>query len=844
MFLKRKRTFAEKVFVCSLIMLHLVLILPLADVFPLPIEIARSVAHAEESTNRAPIIEAVEPIVKDEGMTVILQPVAYDPDGDAVSLSFESPFDESGIWQIPYDYTGGDATKSFETTVTASDGALQSSILVNITVNNVNTPPTVRLAADSYCVEPNTDFTLYIEAADGDGDILTCQLKEGDRVIDVPPSHEVVENLSVPGIYEYIVTVTDPGRKTATDSCYIEVADTGEGLNSVFPVSGDFNGDGLTDIGTFTKTEGSWEIALSDNGEFSDTRLWIDAFKGDNIERTYSITGDFNGDGKTDIGLFDNDGGTWRFAFSDGECFVYDSAWDVEKFGGGDCAPLTGDFNGDGATDIGYASPTSAEGVFCIKLAKEDRSGFEDTAISGRTGLGWSSTYSGDFNGDGLADILAFNRSTGDWYVMLAQDTASSQLVDIVQETLTTGVTTEGGPGGSYYFGSHRDTFDGNFATYYGGQFAAENGGASFTMTTVFEFSQPSEVTRVVAKGYNYSQPSPSAGYVRAYLYYGGDWHKVGDVINTEYGSGTLFEGEWSGVTKAKLESHGYSASLYTFTVWAKNYELQVWGPAGDAESNEGLVGFTSGTRWIALGFGANSEPVITDYNHDGKTDIGYFTPSTGQWHYALSDGAQFTEVSGAGWPTAFGQGDNVLPSGGDYNGDGIGDAAVFHRDSHGVLNRWEIKLHNSEQPDLLITIDNGIGGSTQIEYEASTRYDNTGDDETADLPFAVSVVKKLTKTDGMGNSYQVTYEYRDGMFEPDSREFRGFKYVCVTDTEGSTKETWFYQDDIYKGKPRKERVCDASGRVYSMVQYEWGNTVLYDGAVNFPHLVSKTSTL
>jgi len=105
-----------------------------------------------------------------------------------------------------------------------------------------------------------------------------------------------------------------------------------------------------------------------------------------------------------------------------------------------------------------------------------------------------------------------------------------------------------------------------------------------------------------------------------------------------------------------------------------------------------------------------------------------------------------------------------------------------------------------------------------------------------------------------MGNSYVTQYNYRNGYFETDSREFRGFGWVKVTQIEASGqessyKETYFYQDDTRKGRPRKELVYDKYNRLYSETNYTWhyGGTdtsptyrMVWGGLVPFPTLEEK----
>ncbi len=74
------------------------------------------------------------------------------------------------------------------------------------------------------------------------------------------------------------------------------------GIRGATPVTGDWNGDGVTKIGVFI--DGLWFLDLDGNGVWDENDLW--AKLGQSGDRP--VTGDWDGDGKTDIGIF---GPTW-----------------------------------------------------------------------------------------------------------------------------------------------------------------------------------------------------------------------------------------------------------------------------------------------------------------------------------------------------------------------------------------------------------------------------------------------------------------------------------------------------------------------------------------------------
>jgi len=211
----------------------------------------------------------------------------------------------------------------------------------------------------------------------------------------------------------------------------------------------DFNGDGLSDIMSFdpgSDSEKSW-IGLSNpegsltNGTFftylSDTNFIPDGAEL-NVYRngdTRVMPGDFNGDGLADIvsvfpyadgdtskkcwiGLGDGDG---TFIFINGTNFIPASA-NYNVYRAIDMQLLTGDFNGDGLTDLASVYPyNDTQSSKCwIGLSNGDgtfdyRSGTDFIPASADYGVrrdGGTVVRTGDFNGDGLTDLVSVHKDT------------------------------------------------------------------------------------------------------------------------------------------------------------------------------------------------------------------------------------------------------------------------------------------------------------------------------------------------------------------------------------------------------------------------------------------------
>jgi lysophospholipase L1-like esterase len=178
----------------------------------------------------------------------------------------------------------------------------------------------------------------------------------------------------------------------------------------------DVNGDGDTDIIWHNGQTGQIAEWLMNGTSFTDGPLlnWTTA-----TSTGWSIkgTGDFNGDGLTDLLWYNaasGDIGAWYLdkttnvvgtTLVSGPAFAntVGTGWEIRG---------TGDFNGDGKVDIlwhhgetGSLAVWFMDGVKAISSALLDAS----TALS----TGWEIKGTGDFDGDGQVDVLWHNRDSG-----------------------------------------------------------------------------------------------------------------------------------------------------------------------------------------------------------------------------------------------------------------------------------------------------------------------------------------------------------------------------------------------------------------------------------------------
>ena len=201
--------------------------------------------------------------------------------------------------------------------------------------------------------------------------------------------------------------------------------------SGVRPLTGDFNGDGRSDVALLRHNSGwaTMPVAFGNaNGSWTITNHGIGDFAGwATVDNVRPLTGDFNGDGRSDVALLRQNSGwaTMPVAFGNA-----DGSWTITNHGIGDFAgwatvdnvqPLIGDFNNDGRTDVGLLRQNS--GWATLPIAFANGNGTWTIANHGVGDFaGWATLsnvrpLTGDFNGDGRSDVALLRQNTG-WATM------------------------------------------------------------------------------------------------------------------------------------------------------------------------------------------------------------------------------------------------------------------------------------------------------------------------------------------------------------------------------------------------------------------------------------------
>jgi len=164
---------------------------------------------------------------------------------------------------------------------------------------------------------------------------------------------------------------------------------------------GDFDGDGRAEIGIWRPTTGEWWLKSSAGG-FASYGAYGWGSGGD-----IPVAGDYDGDRRTDIAVFRPSNGVW-YILQSSTNFTTQATY---TWGGGDAdVPVPGDYDGDHRTDIAvYRS-----GVWYILNSSTN---FTTYAVRG-WGASTDVPVPGDYDGDGKTDLAVYRPSLGAWYIL------------------------------------------------------------------------------------------------------------------------------------------------------------------------------------------------------------------------------------------------------------------------------------------------------------------------------------------------------------------------------------------------------------------------------------------
>jgi YD repeat-containing protein len=520
-------------------------------------------------------------------------------------------------------------------------------------------------------------------------------------------------------------------------------------------LTGDFDGDGRTDVACVFYDAGSIsiDVHLATGGSFAWQRWstkqggWVGG--DDWAKRSMFLTGDFDGDGKTDIAYVFNDGGLISMDVhrSTGSSFALER-WATQEGGwinGDDWQKkstfLQGDFDGDGKTDVAYVFNDG--GLISMDVHRSTGSSF----ISER----WATRQGGWINGDDWQKKSQFLQ--GDF-----NGDGKTDIAYIFND------------GGLISMDVHRSTG----SSFVWGRWATQQGG----WVNEDDWEKKS-------------------------IFLPGDFNGDGKTdVAYVFNDGGLIS----------MDVHGSTGSSFSWERWA---------------TQQG--GWVGGDDWQR-----NSIFLPGDFNGDGRTDLAYVFNDSG--HISMdvhsSTGGSF---SWERWATQQGGwigGDDWQKKStflsGDFDGDGKADIAYVFNDGGG--QSYDVHSSASPAPDLMTRVENGLGGTVTISYAPAPQVPN------AIVPASAApgipntspqqLITRVTTTDGRGGTYSTQSNYYDARLYPGTiqdQRVLGFGYIETVDIQtGQLMRQYYDQHPGYEDHLAQEDAYTAAGQLISRKSHQY----------------------
>ncbi len=563
-------------------------------------------------------------------------------------------------------------------------------------------------------------------------------------------------------------------------------------------LAADVDGNGINDLINYRN--GSWNVSLASSaGTLAPPQSWLSSF-GDSGYAP--LVGDWNADGRTDVALYSN--GVWRFAISTGSNFTANALSSV-TFGSG--KPLAGDFNGDGVVDLG----TFNEGQW--KVALGTTSGFTAAAAFDLT-MSEGASVMAPHDVRWIARTASYDCGHDNYGCVAPYAPGNCGQPNYSTATV----------GGTVNVGGVNITVGAN------GDIWVPAGQDRHTWCTVCVYLKTAKSLYLPSSGgwdvacmYVEPQGGSVSGVSPGWVSFGAGWTKIhitgyNQNQGISYGLGADLRSQADIVSPTIIEANVSTAQHITG-------DFNGDGLTDVAVIKDHVVypALSTGSQLVRTGpwsipFG-DKDYTTADYNGDGMTDIAWYDRSTGKVKVVYSTGSGLGSSTELPLTMSLRLSQDQVQVG-EWNGDGLPDLCIID----GVSGDIETAYSQGSAADLLKKCDNGLGGVRELIYQPSTQMQNDF------LPFVMPVVTETRTSDGMGNTNRMTYAYSKGFYDFATKEFRGFGRVEARDASLVTATTEFHQDLFRKGRAFRTEITDADGNAWSKVERTWSSSTPYPG--------------
>ena len=184
------------------------------------------------------------------------------------------------------------------------------------------------------------------------------------------------------------------GRLLAQTAVTMDQNEVAEPVPPGPAAANDFDGDGKSDLTVYEPATGIWDLLFS-----ADVAPWISPWGGQSM---LPVPADYDGDGKTDFALYQRTTGYWYILYSSGGS-------EKIAFGGIDKVPLPGDYDGDGRADLALYSAAEARWYFHCTTEGNSVVSFGGASMI---------PVPADYDGDGVTDVAVYRPANGMWYIV------------------------------------------------------------------------------------------------------------------------------------------------------------------------------------------------------------------------------------------------------------------------------------------------------------------------------------------------------------------------------------------------------------------------------------------